>query len=158
MKYLLIIIFLIITSSFTTENVRLSNNLTKIQNVYKNDIIITSESYNEWYQCEYNGNGLGSFGIMTYTSNIKSKDGNYYYDIYLINNSYYKNGTVASSYIKDINIYVIQNGVWVRVLSLDYVLVRPESSTYDGFYHMAYIYNTSKVNKIRITWDSVEPY
>ena len=64
---------------------------------------MSSYNYNSWLQCETSGYGKGSFGIITYTTNIKT-DNYYYYDVYLITNSYYKNGTICSSYIKNIKV------------------------------------------------------
>lgn len=128
------------------------------QTVYNNSVVMTTSTYNTWLHCEDAGYGKGSFGIITTTTNIKEDDGYYYYDVYLLNNSYYKNGKVASSFIKDIKIYVYYNAEWVNVINFSYALVAPADATFDGYYHLAYVYNYIKVQKIKVTWSEVTPY
>jgi len=119
---------------------------------------MNSTNYNKQLQCENAGRGEGSFGIITYTSGQKEKDGYHYYDIYLWSNSFYENGVPCSSYIKNIKVFVWKNGTWSNVINFPYALVHPPSETFDGYYHLTYIYNATKVNNIKITWSEVTTY
>jgi len=131
--------------------------MSKSQQVNYGMATMTPYNYNSWLQCENSGNGMGSFGIMTYFTN-KKENGYYYYDIYLLNNSYYKNGYVCSTYIKDIKVYTLINDKWYNVINFDYALVKPPSGNYDGFYHLSYVYNVNRISKIKVTWSEVTPY
>lgn len=132
--------------------------MAKSQTIYHNSVEMNPSNYNQWLHCEDAGYGKGSFGIITYHSGYKENDGYYYYDVYLWNNSYYKNGNVCSSYIKDIKVYVWDKGTWVNVINFGYALVHPASDTFDGYFHLTYIYNTMPVKKIKITWSEVSTY
>ena len=117
-----------------------------------------ASNFNIWLQCEQVGYGMGSFGIMTLFSGKKEKDGYYYYDIFLLNHSYYRNGNPASSYIKNINVYTFENGQWYNVINFSYVLVNPPSDTFDGYFHLTYIFKSEKIPQIQVTWGSVDIY
>ena len=128
------------------------------QTIYQNSVMMETSNYNMWLQCENAGHGKGSFGIITSTNGKKANDGYYYYDVYLINNSFYRNGNTASSYIKNINVYVLYGGKWMNVINFSYALVPPASETFDGYFHLTYIYDVKQVQKIKVTWSEVTPY
>jgi hypothetical protein len=147
MKYLFILLFSLLVPF-----------MAKSQTVYHNSAVMNTSNYNTWLQCENSGRGQGSFGMMTYTTGEKENDGYYYYDIYLINNSHYQNGAVCSSYIKGIKVYAWDGKQWINMINFSYALVNPADETFDGYFHLAFLYNTVKIQKIKVTWSSVSIY
>lgn len=121
-------------------------------------IILKEDNYNNWYQCEESGYGKPSFYVgVSFTGEMET-DGYYYYDIFLYNNSYYRNGKECSTYITNLKYYVWVGDKWVHIYTQDYALVKPATTNYNGMYHAIYVYNFSKIKKIKITWGEMYTY
>lgn len=119
----------------------------------QNSVTIQNSDYNKWELSNNTCYGCGSFYVMVVNTSIPDKAGLYYYDIYLWSNSFYPSGYAASSYVKNINIYVVDpSGKEAFILKMDYALVPPKSQYFNGSFYLAYIYSGSARQTIKITW------
>jgi hypothetical protein len=124
----------------------------------QNSKVITPNNYNNWLISNQTCAGCGSFFIMVVNSPMQS-DGYYYYDVYLWSNSFYSNGFAASSYVKNIKVSIMQpNGVYQKVLDVEYALVPPKSPSFNGYFHVAYVYSFSAQQIIKLNWSSTTPW
>lgn len=124
----------------------------------QNSMIITSSNYKNWQISNQTCAGCGSFFVMVVNNPIPS-NGYYYYDIYLWSNSFYPNGYAASSYVKNIKISIMRpDGVYQNVLNVEYALVPPKSSIFNGYFHVAYVYSFSAQQTIKLNWSSTTPW
>ncbi len=125
--------------------------------VAQNSITVSSVDYNKWILSNSSCYGCSSFYLMVVNTTNPSKDGLYYYDVYLWSNSFYANGYAASSYVKNINFFVVDpSGNKKFILKLDYALVPPKSQYFSGSFYLAYIYSISAKQTIKITWSETE--
>lgn len=126
-------------------------------NAQKNTII-GDGSYNVWIVSNPTCYGCGSFYSMVVNIQQPS-NGFYYYDIYFWSNSYYTNGYTSNTYIKQINIYALdQSGKNTLVLTFPYVVVHPKSELFNGYFYVGYVYSTNSMQKINITWSSASSW
>jgi len=118
----------------------------------QNSILLNYGNYNEWVLSNNTCNGCSSFFAMV-VNNPTPSNGYYYYDIYLWGNSFYSNGYAANTYIKSVNVYMLTpSGTWNSVIPYSYLIVPPKSDVFDGYFYVGYIYSTSKMQSIKITW------
>jgi hypothetical protein len=124
----------------------------------QNSITIGNGNYNTWVSSNDACYGCGSFYVMI-VNNPNQADGYYYYDIYFWSNSYYTTGYVANTYIKSVNIYMLNpSGLWNPVLSFPYVVVPPKSDYFNGYFYIGYIYSTSRMQSIKTTWSNISAW
>ena len=126
--------------------------------IAQTNITIGNGSYNSWALSNTACYGCGSFYTMI-VNNPNPIDGYYYYDIYLWSNSYYTNGYAANTYVKPINIYTLDPfGKSKLVLTFAYVVVPPKSASFNGYFYLGYVYSTSAMQKIKLTWSNVSAW
>jgi len=124
----------------------------------QNSMVIYPSDYKNWMTSNQTCAGCGSFFVMV-VNNPVPYNGYYYYDVYLWSNSFYQNGYASSSYVKNIKISIMQpNGVYQNVLNIDYALVPPKSPSFDGYFHLAYVYSLSAQQRIKLNWSSTTPW
>jgi len=122
----------------------------------QNSITITSNRYNIWNVSNPPCYGCSSIYVMVVNTKVPDKSGFYFYDIYLWSNSFYTNGYVASSYVKNINFYMVDpHGTQKYILNVDYALVPPKSQYFNGSYYLGYIYSVSAKQTIKLTWSEI---
>lgn len=123
--------------------------------ISQNDITIEPGQYSQWSMSNQTCYGCGSFLTMVVNNPVQSK-GYYYYDIYFWSNSFYTNGYAANTYIKQVNIYAQDpSGRNTLVLTFPYTVVPPKSDAFNGYFYVGYVYSTSAMQKIKITWSNV---
>lgn len=124
----------------------------------QNSVLISNYNYNTWLLSNNTCSGCGSFFVMVVNNPIPS-NGYYYYDIYFWSNSFYTNGFAANTYIKPVNIYIINpEGVAVPVLNFTYAVVPPKSASFNGYFYVGYVYSMSSMQKIKISWSNVSAW
>lgn len=118
----------------------------------QNNLTIGSESYNTWMLTSKACYGCSSFFIMI-VNNPNPIKGYYYYDIYFWSNSYYANGYAANTYIKQVGVYTIDPaGIERFIFKTPYVVVAPKSNNFNGYFYVGYVYSTSAMQVLKITW------
>jgi len=123
----------------------------------QSSITLGSSQYNQWIQVGNTCYGCSSFFIKVINTTRPDSKGLYYYDVYLWSNSFYSNGYVGSTYVKNIKVYAKDiSGAETFILKLDYALVPPKSDYFNGHYYLAYVYSTSARQIIKIKWDNIE--
>lgn len=121
-----------------------------------NSVLVSNTMYKKWLQVGQTCYGCTSFYIMVVNQTEPSSDGLYYYNVYFWSNSFYNNGYVASTYLKNINVYGVDvNSTETPILKINYALVPPKSNYFDGTFHLAYVYSTSARQIVKITWSEI---
>jgi hypothetical protein len=122
------------------------------------NIEINYNQYNQWVLSNQPCVGCGSFFVMV-VNNPNPNNGYYYYDIYLWTNSSYRNGFIASTYLKNINFYLVgASGNEIKVFNMVYAVVPPKSSYFNGYFYIAYVYSLSPSQTIKLTWSEANPW
>lgn len=123
----------------------------------QNQMTIQSSNYNKWIESNPTCPGCGSFFTMIVDEKTQAKNGYYYFYVYLWSNSYYGNTYAASSYVKNIEIFFINaDGLEMSVINFTYALIPPKSNYFNGWFQLAYLYNTHPNQTIRIKWSEVK--
>lgn len=103
--------------------------------------------------------GQGSFYLKVERTIFPNEKGYYFFYVYFYSNSFYLNGQLASTYITDVNMYMISPmGYKQQITKPFYVLVPPKSNAFNGVYKGAYLYSTDPKQIIEITWESISAY
>lgn len=120
---------------------------------------IHSNNYNNWIQSNPTCAGCGSFFVMVVNEKYQAKNGYYYSYIYLWSNSYFPNSYASSSYIKNIEVFFVDNlGRDIPIINFNYALVPPKSNDFDGWFQLAYLYSVSPNQTIKIKWSEVNAW
>lgn len=104
-------------------------------------------------------NGCGSFYISVTRTVSPDAKGLYWFYIYFWNNSFYSNGGVASTYIRDIEVYGInKEGERILILKPFYLIIFPKTENFDGYNLGARLFSTNPQQIFSITWGQVIAY
>jgi len=124
----------------------------------QNNLVIGPNYYNSWVLSNRTCYGCGSFFAMV-VNNPNPTKGYYYYDIYFWSNSYYTNGYAANTYIKQVNIYTVDpSGKEYFIFKMPYAVVAPKSDAFNGYFYVGYVYSTSAMQNIKISWLSASAW
>lgn len=114
--------------------------------------------YNKWVLSNPPCVGCGSFYVMVVNNPTPNK-GYYYYEVYCWTNSSYRNGYIASTYLKNINFYLVgAGGNEIYILNMPYAVIPPKSDYFNGYFYLAYVYSTSPSQTIKLTWSEANPW
>lgn len=114
----------------------------------------------EWTTSNKTCNGCASFYHKIMRDEKRDKHGLYYtYYVYFYNNSFYKNGVLASTYIKDIKIYRIYPGKFKKLaFEAEYILIPSKSDDWDGVMFVAAFTSRFARQVIEIAWEELIVY
>jgi hypothetical protein len=121
----------------------------------QNQMTIYPHHFNTWVQSNPTCAGCGSFFVMVVDEKTKAKDGHYYSYVYLWSNSYYTTSYAASSYIKNIQLFFVYGDKEYKAVEFNYALVPPKSNDFNGWFQLAYLYNSKLGVPIKIKWSEV---
>lgn len=118
----------------------------------------TGYSY-DWKLSNKACNGCASFYVQICRTKSYAKNGYYTYYVYFYSNSFYANGHIASTYIIDINIFIVDaSGYRQKILGPFWVLAPPKSDYSDGVYLGATLYSKDPYQIINVTWGQFSVY
>ena len=113
----------------------------------------------DWRKSNVECAGCGSFYYAVTRTPEPDYEGKYYYYLFFWSNSFYGNGTQASSYVTGVSVdAILSSGESVHVFGPVDILAKPVTDYFDGVTYVGYVWGLEPDMVISVLWTSVQAY